>query len=289
MSKSQSLFKFFVLATVALCIVLARQNSYADPIVYGDILSPEVGYLQITENSVTDAFPDGPTEGVTGLYGLPEMLGDSLLFNVPTFAAHAIGGPAVDLTDGFLTFGLEAGEDLLLTELFIEEFGSLNLLSPLGGSDLTNVGFASPIFLDIQEVVFEDGTPAGRRFTLDEPVTVVDLNLNIAPNPGVDRVFGFASEPNAVSWIADLDVDLVEELVAARPNIVEMGDVRGVVKLQFSMNNTLSASAEDVFASAFIDKKQVSINPTLIVNVPEPATWLALLLMLPAAAGWRRR
>ena len=263
----------------------------ADPINYGDLIGDEVSYLQITENSTTDPFPPEATpEEVTGLYGTPVMLDDTLLFNVPSFAAQAVGGPEVDLTDGFLTFAMAARDDMLIIELFIEEFGSLNLLSPLGGTNLTNAGIVAPVFVDVQEVVFDDGTPAGRRVMLDEPVTITGISLEVTPAPNSAPVFGFASDPNVVSWLAAKEIDLVAELLATSPGIDDVNPVRGITRLQFSMNNTLSASAEDQFATAFVDKKQLSINPRVIVNVPEPAGWLVLLGGLSSCCcRWQRR
>ncbi len=277
-----------VASLTAILVASAVTRIHADPIVYGDMIGDQLTYIGITENSTTDPFPEDENELFVGLYGTPEMLGDALQFNVPTFAAQAVGGPALDLTDGFLTFALLAEDDMLLTRLFIEEFGSVHLQSPLGGSDITNVGIATPVFVDIQQVVLDDGTPEGQTVVLDEPITIEELSLQVRPVPTMGReVFGFASDPDVVSWVADLDVDLVAELIATRPDIDDNFPVRGVRRMRFNMNNTLSASAEDAFASAFIDKKQVSINPTLISNVPEPLAPFALLL-LPLAFSLRR-
>jgi hypothetical protein len=275
-----------VMACVAISISIGTQAS-ADPIVYGDIAGEQLTYKGITENSTTDPFPDNPSELFTGLYGTPSSLGDSLLFNVPSFAALAINGPAVDITDGFLTFELSADEGMMLNNLYVEEFGSINTHSPLGGTDLTNVGVVSPIFLDVRQIVVDDGTIGGRVVDVDNPVTISGLSLDITPMPDSDGVYGYATNPDVISWVAETNIDLVAELIASRPDIDDMYPVLGIKTAQFSMNNTMTASAEDVFATAFIDKKQVTINPT-VIPVPEPMLPM-LVLLLPLALFGRRR
>ncbi len=90
------------------------------------------------------------------------------------------------------------------------------------------------------------------------------------------------------SWQGAVTLDLNQAILAADPTIDDQYPLIGASNIQFSMNNTLTAVAEDIFASAFIDKKRVSIRPVL-ATVPEPATIGQLLSLVLLSPRFRRK
>jgi hypothetical protein len=93
----------------------------AVPINYGNFLgsSPgEVDFLQVIEDSMTDATP---------LFGAPVRVGNLLYFFPTTFAAAADDG-SYDATSGTLTISIRAGAGYYLASVGVNEIGDYTLL-----------------------------------------------------------------------------------------------------------------------------------------------------------------
>src|SRR3989304_1258041 len=114
----------------------------AAPINYGNFMGNTVTYIDVTENSGTDpqhyppnAFPPDPN---AGLFGKPIVSGDSLDFTpLNFFAISDFSVPPFDPTDGHLTFMVAAKPGKAISNINIEEGGSLRLAG--FGPDVTPV------------------------------------------------------------------------------------------------------------------------------------------------------
>ncbi len=146
--------------------------------------SPHLLFMDITQTSTTDPTLEsfGSGSNIYGPYGEPTLSGDSLLFNAPYFSSFVFPGPAVDVTDGFLTFGIQAEPGTTISQLAITEFGAISLFSPLGGSTLTSVRVAAPAFATINEIVLNDGSTTGLSLVLDSPI-ILNHDVELTP-PG---------------------------------------------------------------------------------------------------------
>lgn len=110
--------------TIAAAMTLAATSASAAPFVYGDFvgLSPgEVDFLQVRENSITDASP--LFDGVNG----PVRVGNRLLFSPTSFASFAANGNA-DTTSGTLSMRIRADVGEFLRTITIRETGNATLL-----------------------------------------------------------------------------------------------------------------------------------------------------------------
>ena len=255
-------------AYVTLCTTIAFSPADASSFDYGDFEGTTVMYRSVVENSVTDPTdPADDTEGL-GRYGEPQIDGNILNFNVPSFFALAEDDNQTDIADGLITFGLEpvAGNASAITNLAIREFGSVNFFTFFGGNAAADA--AAPMFISVTEVLLDDGTPEGRLEELDVPV-VLESSLEILSDSGAPPEWNSNDFPSSIGWVAEAEVNLVDELLSERPSLDDEFPVVGVTRAQFSMNNTLTAAIDNNLAISFIDKKHLEFRPTVAL-VPEP-------------------
>src|SRR5262245_944373 len=95
MGKMLSTGSKLLVGATGMALLIWASTANSAPINYGNFNSPNVSYLQVTEDSTTDPVPPA-------LFGAPILSGDSLSFNPVNFAANSSGGGS-DSTDGTLT------------------------------------------------------------------------------------------------------------------------------------------------------------------------------------------
>ncbi len=133
----------FFRSLVVLCApaLIAPAVSQATPINYGDFLGSapgEVDFLQVTEDSATDATP---------LYDAPIHLTNKLVFTPLGFAASSTSGSS-DTTNGVLTLRVRADAGAFLNYILIREIGDYTLFGSGGGQTSANIlGAASALDL----------------------------------------------------------------------------------------------------------------------------------------------
>ena len=101
------LLRWFAVGVVGLTLAAFASAAGAAAIDYGDYVGIDVKYLQVTEDSGTDATP---------LFGTPNLAGNTLDFNPPSFNSSSSGAGGVDITDGTLTFMVEAKPNNLIDQ-----------------------------------------------------------------------------------------------------------------------------------------------------------------------------
>ena len=219
----------FSRATCALTLLLAT-ILYAVPANAG-----VVSFSDIVQSTQT---PDDPPN----LYGVPNTsTPNKLAFNHPnSFAATATGVDGVDVTDGFVTFSVEAEPDTWATGISIMESGSWSLIPSLPGN---SVGVRGSGSIRVTEV---DGAPvAGPVYPI---LYGEDFDQSDTP-------------PDSDNWAGGFAQGF--EGVAGR-----------VTAFDVALNNRLFALSESGFS--FIDKKNIMITVRTEM-IPEPTT-LALAL-----------
>ena len=275
---------------LALTVFIGSSLAFTtDEILYDPMNGPRVSYKNIYESSSTDIFDQEGGESI-GHYGPPTLVGDAMQFNTPMFAAIAASSTrATDITDGFLSMDISAAPGEHIEKLHLFEFGSINLTST-GTGNHTMVNIDSPVFITVNEVLLDDGTPDGMLHTLSNSVTV-SSHITLDPPPQSPAGWNLAENPDIRIWEGDVMIDiptaLAEELASS--NITIPGDlpIRGFTRGSYKMDNILTAVAAENVSTAFIDKKGVYIDPFPAV-LPEPST-LALVLPLLVAGLIRRR
>ncbi len=272
--------------SIFLVCVTTRVSAEQPPVVNGDFVGDHVTYFNVTQNS-----PVPIPMGDPGPYGMPVVEDDDLSFRSPSFSAIADIDQLQDTTDGFLGFRLEADPGYALTELALFEFGAIEFHSSSGGSVDTWTNVVAPVYIEVESLVIADGTADGHRLDLAQPL-FFSTQIPISPQGISPPGWNSMDDPNATKWIATLDIDLVAEVASAFPDLFAQQNIEGVGSLSFTMNNILTAGAEDVNSLAFIDKKYAGIRPVVsTVSVPEPvrcAGEMALLGMAMCGVVARR-
>lgn len=243
--------------TLGLCVALVAGPALAVPINYGDKVGVNVKYLQITEDSVTDPTP---------LFGTPQVFGDTLDFNPVGFGASSSGGGAPDVTDGNLTFMIEAKPQHIVDRVTFSEAGDYTIFGT-GGLG-TQVTVSAPVFIDIVEV---DGVGIN-------PINL-QLQMTFAPSNGDYDLFNDGAGFGVI-WNGSLDVDLTQVLIDQGVPFVD-----GVTKVNVDLDNILTATSE-AGSSATIAKKDFK-GFSVTADVPEPGAaallafgWLSLRLAI---------
>jgi hypothetical protein len=279
----QSIFHGRVIPCCISLSMLFAVVSNAEPMAVnnGDFEGTHVTYFDVTQNSPIDPIPAGQP----GPYGQPEIEGDDLVFDAPSFAAIADLDRLLDTTDGFMSFLLEADEGHAVTDLALYEFGAIEFHSSSGGSVRTWTNVVAPVFMEIKQVVVADGTPQGQVMAVPDRL-FFSRQIEITPFGNSPPGWNSLEDPNETKWFGELEVDLVAAIASAFPELVGQHELRGVASMMLTMNNVLSAGAENTTSLAFIDKKHSSFRPEVVAaGVPEPGSWLNETLLLALAVG----
>jgi hypothetical protein len=196
--------------------------------------SAQAGTVSFDDIVQTTQTPGDPDD----LYGTPDTsIPNKLSFPHPNaFAATAVGSGGVDVTDGFLTFTVNADPGTWATGISLVESGSWSLIP----EESNSAGVRGNGSIRVTEV---DGLPAaGPIFPI---LFSEDFDQSNTPPDSQNWVGGFAQG---------------------------FGSVNGrVTAFEVSMDNRLFAISEGGFS--FIDKKNITFMVRTEM-VPEPSTAL---------------
>jgi len=199
-----------------------------------------VSFDDIVQSTQTPGDPDD-------LYGVPDTsVPNMLLFPHPaSFAATATGAGGVDVTDGFLSFTVNAAPGSWATGIALLESGSWSLIPTLAGNSVGVRGSGSIIITEIDgNAVAGPVMPISYSDTFDQGDT----------------------PPDSDNWVGGFTQGFA--------------NVTGkVTAFKVKLDNRLYALSEAGFS--FIDKKSIAFAVRTEM-VPEPAT---ALLGLMAFAG----
>jgi hypothetical protein len=252
----------FCLAAIigSVLISLAANSASAVPINYGDFMGNSVTYKMVTEDSATDPTP---------LFGAPTVTGDTLDFNPVGFAASSMGGGA-DITDGQLSFMVQAKPGQSINNILIKEFGDTTLAGVVPvNSTITSTVVRMPVFIDIVEVNGVGINPIKLSGSSLPPIVATFNPSNGDFYLGVD---GGGGPLYHTTWTGQLFVDL---------NAIQ----KGITKINVNLDNVLIAVSQQG-TSALIAKKDFF---TVTTNIPEPTSFgLALLAVAFAGCLGRR-
>jgi hypothetical protein len=226
-----------------------------------------VSFIKISENPTTIPFG-----GELPQFGQPEVFGfgplgggpemdDHLVFPNIDFTIGAENG-SVGIADSELRFTIDAHDGSGITEIVIAESGDYTLARST--PQPPPAPFVAASIVAWARVVEIDGTPLATPFVL--PVTgavEVEQEYDLPEGERFD----------VSSWSLTASIDVAEGLRAHDKD----GEA---TRIEFWMDNTLTAITEPPSSAAFIAKKDVTITVT---STPEPGT--ALLLVTAGVIG----
>lgn len=282
---------------------------------YGEMDGVHVTYMEVRESTTVKVSSSEDEDGdvltktanavadlsdPSTLYGSPSIVGNTLFFGNPNFSAEAGKLDENDnvitsaFTDGRLSFGLQADEEMYFNRLTLEEFGAFSLTSPEGTENSgTLARVQAPAFLTIFDVLLDNGEiytlpkATGIRLTEDMVATPSELTSAgglHAASPILDEE-GFPSSWEGVATF-DISGSLREKGVFGPVGTT----ILGATYAEYDMNNILTVRANDGISTAFIDKKGITISPEMTpMTTPEPTTALLVLPCLFAMASITRK
>jgi hypothetical protein len=254
-----------VAACSVVCLLSLVTVAQAAPINYGNFSGTTVDFLNVTEdaNSAGDAPP---------LFGQPAVAGDSLDFDPVGFNASATGAAGIDVTDGNLSFTIQAKQGYAIDMFSLSEAGDTTLAG--FGTDGTYSSVTAIGVLNIEEV---DGAGIS--------TIAVPFSLTFNPSGGT---YGLASDGGggplySAGWSGSLLMNVEQELINSNVPFT-----LGATKISINLDNTLTALSEAGTFSLIAKKDFGGVSIT--VNIPEPATWLMVSVcgLVVAACGRRR-
>jgi len=266
---------------LAAIFIAARPIPVLAAIIYGDYMGNTVNYKMVQEDANSPP-PDAPP-----LFGKPTILeavypalpcttatctlpGDTLDFNPVGFSASAAGAAGVDVTDGNLSFMVEAKPGQSIKNIKIKEFGDTTLTGnvPLN-SIATSTAVRLPVFIDIVAV---NGVGINPIKLNDSSIPPIVATFNPSNGDFYLGVDGAGGPLYHTTWTGELFVNL--EAI-----------VKGITKINVNLDNVLVATSE-AGTSAIIAKKDFFIITT---NIPEPTSCSLVLLALAVGGCVARR
>lgn len=235
-------------------LLAITSGAHAAIINYGDYNGATVKFVGVQESSGTDPLP---------LFGAPVVAGDTIDFDPVSFNSFSTGAGGVDITDGTLSFKLQALTGSVIDILRLQEQGDVTLAG-FGGAG-TTATVRTNVFINILAV---DGVAI-------TPVNVTG-GLVFSPSGGsYDLATDGGGGPfyNDI-WNGVFDFDLTQALV---DNNVPF--INGATLISVTFDNTLVTTSQ-AGTSAFIAKKDVQ-GITFTV-VPEASS---VVMMSLAACG----
>ena len=260
----RTLIRIALSVAAAISLALLAAPLRAQPINYGNHPGTDVTFNQVVEDSATDSTP---------LFGAPLVSGNGMSFT-PTAAFNAksiTGIPAVDITDGKLSFTLDANNSNLgaIHTVAVTERGDYTLQG--SGTAVTHVTVGAPVDLTVTGI---DGVAV-------TPIPLLPQNLVFTPSAGAYNLV--SNSGTGVAWFGSISIN-VDALLAAAG-----GPSGRITEVQYVMDNTLFAQSESS-SVAIIEKKNATDGVGITVNTPEPSTAvLALLGSLALVWHVRRR
>jgi hypothetical protein len=257
--------------SLVLALLLLAPPASAVPINYGDFSGQTVDYLQVTEDSVTDATP---------LFGAPTVSGNTLDFNPVGFGAFSQNGGS-DTTEGNLSFTIVSmrpgnPQGNFIEEVVFSESGTAALVDALGaGTNTTRAKITAPLVIDVTEVDGIGITPVSFNTALVYSYTPAITD----PNQQEVRL-GDDGEFDGL-WSGSLLFNVKQALIDAGEPF-NIGATEGKV----NVDNRLLAVSENG-TSALIDKKD--FKGFSVTVVPEPSSAALLLLGVAGLTALARR
>jgi len=243
-------------------LLLMPGGTWAAPVDYGSFSGTTVNFTNVSEDSGTDTPP---------LYGAPSVTGDTMDFDPVSFNAFSQDG-VPDITDGTLTFGIDAEAGQSVDLIRFAEAGDFTLLGT--GDTGTFASVNAPVFVNVMEV---DGVGI-------DPIKA-SFNLAFQPTDGKFDLTQFGGGPQGQgNWAGSLDVDVLAILADA-----DLGPDARATRVSVTMNNTLVATSKAGTSALIAKKDNNGVIITVVPSaVPEPAS-LVLLLAGVLGIGLARR
>lgn len=196
-------------------------------------------------------------ETLVGLYGMPTVAGDSLIFTPTSFSASSTNGQGIVQKNGTLNVSITANPGYQFSTVSLTERGDYYLI----GSDAA-VAVGGQI----------------RVFDQDDPVNNEVTGNIVATAPF--NVYTTISSFSTTNWTANASASIPAS---------GWGGADGIVSgVNLTIENLLIASTTAAGSAAYIEKKFA--GTTIVISaVPEAQTWAMMLAGLGAIGFMTRR